>query len=56
MMEARRAYSGEVTARLFHFPIFFKHQMFDRLDQQGDEDDEAIHTEQGSAEGWISMQ
>ena len=33
----------------------FRDKVFDRFDQQGGEDDESMHTEQGSTEGWIPL-
>lgn len=33
----------------------FPDKVFDRFDQQGGEDDESMHTEQGSTEGWIPL-
>jgi hypothetical protein len=33
----------------------FPDKVFDRFDQQGGEDDESMHTEQRSTEGWIPL-
>jgi hypothetical protein len=45
---------GRLPAGYSNF-LSFPDKVFDRFDQQGGEDDESMHTEQGSTEGWIPL-
>jgi hypothetical protein len=40
---------------LIPIPCLFRNNVFEWFDQQGGEDDESMHTEQRSTEGWIPL-